>query len=118
VDHVSHDPLSGMLLASPTISGPDQKGFPVTSTLAYFASLPVRKKNDFINLTPGVNVIKRFPSLLMTRPNKLECFYLAITFQCSLTFAGNTRSLPKKERKHLKGAAIELALALPANSKT
>jgi hypothetical protein len=38
-----------------------------------------------------------FPSLPMTRPNKLECLYLAITFQSSLTFAGNTRSLPKKE---------------------
>ena len=33
----------------------------------------------------------------MTRPNKLECLYLAITFQSSLTFAGNNRSLPKKE---------------------
>ncbi len=29
--------------------------------------------------------------------NKLECLYLAIIFQSSLTFAGNTRSLPKKE---------------------
>ncbi len=33
----------------------------------------------------------------MTRPSKLECLYLAITFQTSLTFGGNTRSLPKKE---------------------
>ncbi len=33
----------------------------------------------------------------MTRPNKLECLYLAITFQSSQTFAVNTRSLPKKE---------------------
>jgi hypothetical protein len=31
------------------------------------------------------------------RPNKLECLYLAIIFQSSLTFAGKTRSLPKKE---------------------
>ena len=29
--------------------------------------------------------------------SQLECLYLAITFQSSLTFAGNTRSLPKKE---------------------
>jgi hypothetical protein len=29
----------------------------------------------------------------MTRPNKLECLYLAITFQSSLTFAGNTGGL-------------------------
>ncbi len=33
----------------------------------------------------------------MTRLNKLECLYLAITFQSSLTFAGSTRSLPKTE---------------------
>jgi hypothetical protein len=38
-----------------------------------------------------------FPLLLMMRPNKLECLYLAITIQSSLTFVGNTRSLPKKE---------------------
>ncbi len=33
----------------------------------------------------------------MTRPNKLECLYLAITYQSCLPFAGSTRSLPKKE---------------------
>ena len=33
----------------------------------------------------------------MTRPNKLQCLYMAITFQSSVTFAGNTKSLPKKE---------------------
>ncbi len=33
----------------------------------------------------------------MTRPNKLECLHLAKTFQSSPTFAGNTRSLPRKE---------------------
>jgi hypothetical protein len=49
-----------MLLALPTISRPDQKGFPVICILAYFASLSMMKKNDFINLTPGVNVIKHF----------------------------------------------------------
>ncbi len=48
-------------------------------------------------MTPGVNVIKLFSSLLMKRPNKLECLYLVITFQSSLTFAGSSRSLPKKE---------------------
>jgi hypothetical protein len=52
-----------------------------------------------------------FPSLLMMRPNKLECLYLAITFQSSLAFAGSTRSLPMKDA--LKGAPIGLALALP-----
>ncbi len=48
-------------------------------------------------MTPGANVIKLFSSLLMMRPNKLEYLYVAITFQSGLTFAGNTRSLPKKE---------------------
>ena len=38
-----------------------------------------------------------FSLLLMMRPNKLECFYLAVTFQSSLTFAVNARSLLKKE---------------------
>ncbi len=33
--------------------------------------------------------------MLTTRPNKLECLYLAITLQSGLTFAGNTRSLLK-----------------------
>jgi hypothetical protein len=56
------------------------------------------KEKSLIRLRPGVNVIKLFPSLLMMRPNKLECLYLAITFfLSSLTFAGNTRSLPKTE---------------------
>ncbi len=50
------------------------------------------------NMASGVYAIKLFfPLLLMTRPNKLECLYLVITYQSSLTFAGNTRSLPKKE---------------------
>jgi len=57
-----------------------------------------------------------FASLLTKRPNKLECLYLAITFQSSLTFAGSTRSLPR--RKHLKGPPIGFALALPSNFKT
>ncbi len=52
----------------------------------------------------------------MMRPNKLECLYLAITFQSSLTFAGSTRSLPKKEAS--ESAPIGLALALPSNYKT
>ena len=38
-----------------------------------------------------------FLALLKTRPNKLECLYLAITFHSGLTFPSNTRCLPKKE---------------------
>ncbi len=37
---------------------------------------------------------KTFFSVADVRPNKLGCLYLAITFQSSLTFACNTRSLP------------------------
>ncbi len=69
----------------------------LTFDLAYLASSTVMKEKSFITLTPGVNVIELIPSLLMMRPNKLECLYLAITLQSSLTFAFNTRSLPKKE---------------------
>jgi hypothetical protein len=50
--------------------------------------------------------------LQKARPNKLECLYLAITFQSSLTFAG---AYPR--RNHLKGPPIGFALALPSNSK-
>ncbi len=59
--------------------------------------IKIQRKKSFKRLTLGVNVINFFPSLLMTRPNKLECLYLAITYQSNLTFAGNTKSLPKKE---------------------
>ncbi len=38
-----------------------------------------------------------FSLLQTTRPNKLECLYLANPFQSSLAFAGNTRGLPKNE---------------------
>ncbi len=73
------------------------KGLPGTNALAYFASSSATEKKVFVTLEPGANVIKLFPSLLTTRPNKPECLYLAIAFQTSLTFDGNTRSLTKKE---------------------
>jgi hypothetical protein len=38
----------------------DWKGLPGRNTLAYFSSLSVAKKQVFITLTTGVNVIKRF----------------------------------------------------------
>ncbi len=64
-------------------------------------------------LRTGVNVIKLFFSSLLTmRPNKLECLYLAITFQSSLTFAGNTRSLPKKEASESTSDWVCSGLAL------
>ncbi len=53
---------------------------------------------------------------MKTRLNKLECLYLAITFQSSLTFAGNTRSLPKKEASESSSNWVGSGLAL--NSKT
>jgi hypothetical protein len=51
----------------------------------------------------------------MTRPNKLECWLLAIAFQSSLPFAGNTRSLPKKEASEM--CSNWVGFGLPSNSK-
>jgi hypothetical protein len=48
-------------------------------------------------LTPSIKVIKLFSMYLTLRQNKLEHLYLAIPFQPSITFGGNTRSLPNKE---------------------
>ncbi len=70
---------------------------PVPNTLAYLVSLSATKGKSFITLTPGVEVIKLFSSSLMKRPNKLEYLYPTITFQSILKFAGNTKSLAKKE---------------------
>jgi hypothetical protein len=50
--------------------------------------------------------------LLTTRPNKQECLYLTITFQSSLTFAGNDRSLPKKEASERSFNWVGSGLAL------
>ncbi len=60
------------------------------------------------------NVKKLFSSLLTTRPNKLECLHLAKTFQSSLTFAGNPRSLPEKEasERYSNGVGSGFALKL------
>jgi hypothetical protein len=64
--------------------------------LAYLNTIINYTCKMFMKLTSGVNVIKN--SLYLTlRPNKPEHLYLAITFQASLTIAGNTRSLLKKE---------------------
>ncbi len=40
---------------------------------------------SFITLSPGVNISKRFNSLLVLRHNKLECL-LSVTLQLNLTF--------------------------------
>jgi hypothetical protein len=53
----------------------------------------------------------------MMRPNKLECLYLAITLQSSLTFAGITRSLLMEEasERHSKlvGSGLGLKILRP-----
>ncbi len=48
----------------------------------------------------------------MMRPNKRECLYLEVTFQSSLTFAGNTRSLSKKEASEKSSNWVGSGLAL------
>jgi hypothetical protein len=80
--------------------------------LAWQLILPLvgDKEISFIRKTPGVNVIKLFSFIVDNETNKLVCLYVAITFQSSQTFAGNTRSLPKKEAS--ERGSIGLALAL------
>jgi hypothetical protein len=85
---------------------------PVKKTLAYLASSSAMKEKSFITLTPEIEVIKLFSSLQKTRLNKLECLYLAIAFQSSLAFAGNTRSLPKKEESERSSDWVGYGLAL------
>jgi len=48
----------------------------------------------------------------LSRPNKLVCLYMAVTFQSSLTFAGNTRTLPKKEASERSSICVCSGLAL------
>ncbi len=73
------------------------------------AFLPVFRKA----CQPGAKSYKTFFSLLLaTRPNRLECLYLAITFQSNITFAGNTRSLPKKEASERSSNWVGSGLAL------
>jgi len=55
---------------------------------------------------------KKISSLHVTRPNKLECLFLAITFQSCLTFAGNTRSLPEKKASERCSNWVGSCLAL------
>ncbi len=52
------------------------------------------------------------------RPNKLECLYLAITFQSSLTFAGNTRRLPKKEASERHSNGVQSSLTFAGNTRS
>jgi hypothetical protein len=88
-----------------------QNSLPDTNDIAYVASpLLTKKKNIFITLT-RCQCYKTF-FFVETRPNKLECLYLAITFQSSLTFADNTRSLPKKEASERSSNWVCSGLAL------
>ncbi len=51
-------------------------------------------EKSFVNLRPGVNVIKKFPSLQMTRPYKLECLSLETLPSQVLEFEGKARANP------------------------
>jgi len=51
-------------------------------------------------------------------PNKLECLHLAKTFQSSLTFASNTRSLPKKEASERHSNRVGSGFALKLQDLT
>ncbi len=87
------------------------KLIPNPSWLVYFV---LKVQPFFINFgSHRVSMLRNFFTLLpMMRPNKLECLYLAVTFQSSLTFAGNTRSLPKKEESERWSNWVGSGLAL------
>ncbi len=72
---------------------------------------------SFITLTPSVNVIKNY-LLQTTRPNKLECLYLSITFLSSPIFVGSPRSLPKKEASERSSNWVGSGLALKFKDMT
>ncbi len=83
------------------LGGQPGSGNPVTSMPSAPMAVPVSTSWTTDAGTSGhydlVSVLSNFLSSLLTmRLNKLECLYLAITFPSSLTFAGKTRSLPKK----------------------
>jgi hypothetical protein len=66
-----------------------------------------------VELAKQVSMLLNFFSLLLTmRPNKPECLYVTATFQSSLTFAGNIRSLPKKETAERSSNWVCSGLAL------
>ncbi len=89
------------------------KSLPKRNALACYAAKSVLKIKAFYNFDTWCKCYKTFfSSLQMTRPNKLECLYLAITFQSSLAFAGNTRSLPKKEASERSSNRVSFGLAL------
>jgi hypothetical protein len=52
------------------------------------------KEKSFITLTPGGNLIKRFPSPLMTRLNKQEGLSLETFSSQVLEFEGKARANP------------------------
>ncbi len=81
------------------------------NALAYSSPKSATEKSVVMS-SPGVNVIKLFSSMLMTRPNKLECLHLAKTFQSGLTFARSTRGLPKKEAYEMCSNWVGSGLAL------
>jgi len=56
------------------------------------------EEKSSITLTPGVNVIKKFPLSLTTRPNKLDRLFLASFYGCGLLYKTHPRNLGRKFR--------------------
>jgi hypothetical protein len=52
------------------------------------------REKSFITLQIGANVIKKFPSSLTMRPNKLEGLSLETLFSQVLEFEGKARASP------------------------
>ncbi len=65
-----------------------------------------------MGLTPGVNVIKLFSFVADNEAKLARVFVPAITLMSSLTFDGNTRSLPKKDASESCSNWVGSGLAL------
>jgi hypothetical protein len=82
------------------------------NTLAYYDTATITAVKSFIVQAPGVNAIKLVSFVADKEAKLARVFVLAITFQSSLTFADNTRSLPEKEASERPSNWVGSGLAL------
>ncbi len=100
----------GKLLVSPANVRLDWKVIATYKHSSLFGLIDSDEGKKFYDIDIWGKMLQNFfPLLVMMRPNKLECLYLEVT---SLTFAGNTRSLPKKEASERCSNWVGSGLAL------
>jgi hypothetical protein len=81
------------------------KSLPETNDLAYLTSLSVTKKDDFMAMSPGSNVFKLFRAIIYKCSCFARVFVLGRTFQLTLMFVGEVRSLTRKHKARLERPA-------------